>query len=65
MSSASPPAVRPLAQRLTLMPALRAHDPSPAVALRLLTDLGVLAPHDLPIRILPEDAKALDGWRFA
>ena len=26
---------------------------------------GILAPHDLPLRIRPADPSALDGWRFA
>jgi hypothetical protein len=26
---------------------------------------GVLGERDLPLRIVPEDASALDGWRFA
>ena len=59
-----PAAARPLAQRLALMAAVSRRDAKPAAALRLLTDLGVLAPHDLPLRILPAAPKALDGWRF-
>jgi hypothetical protein len=61
-----PAAMRSLARRLALMPALRVPDaPRPAGALRRLTQLGILAPHDLPLRILPDTPKALDGWRFA
>jgi hypothetical protein len=26
---------------------------------------GILAPHDLPLRIRPADPASLDGWRFA
>jgi hypothetical protein len=26
---------------------------------------GVLAPRDLPMRIIPQNPRALDGWRFA
>jgi hypothetical protein len=60
-----PATARPLARRLVLMPSLRRPDARPPAALRLLTDLGILAPHDLPLRILPEDPETLDGWRFA
>jgi hypothetical protein len=30
-----------------------------------LIGAGILAPHDLPLRIRPADPAALDGWRFA
>ncbi len=30
-----------------------------------LIGAGILAPHDLPLLIRPEDRTALDGWRFA
>jgi hypothetical protein len=60
-----PAAMRPLVQRLALMPAVRHRDARPAAALRLLTQMSVLAPQDLPIRIVPEAPEALDGWRFA
>jgi cupin superfamily protein len=33
--------------------------------LAALIEHGLLAPRDLPLRILPEDPRALDGWRFA
>jgi hypothetical protein len=33
-------------------------------ALAPLLDHGIVAPQDLPLRILPDDASALDGWRF-
>jgi hypothetical protein len=59
-----PAAARPLAQRLALMAALSPRDARPAAALRLLSDLGVLAPHDLPLRIVPETPENLDGWGF-
>jgi hypothetical protein len=32
---------------------------------RALLAHGILAPHDLPLRIVPDDPSALDGWRFA
>jgi len=30
-----------------------------------LLDLGILGGRDLPLRIVPENPRALDGWRFA
>jgi hypothetical protein len=30
-----------------------------------LLDAGILGPRDLPLRIIPQDPRALDGWRFA
>ena len=60
-----PLAARPLAQSLAAMPrfdvpvARRA----PAALARLL-EHGILGPQDLPLRIIPADAQALDGWRF-
>jgi hypothetical protein len=53
-----------LARRLAMMPVLdvaRGH----ATATGLLMRHGVLAPQDLPLRILPDEPAALDGWRFA
>jgi hypothetical protein len=29
-----------------------------------LLDHGIVAPQDLPRRIIPDDTDALDGWRF-
>ena len=52
-----------LARRLSTMPALRRS--GLAAAGRPLLDVGVLGPRDLPLRIVPANAKALDGWRFA
>ena len=60
-----PAAMHPLARGLQLMPAMRARAARSSAALQRLTRLGILAPHDLPLRILPEDPRALDGWRFA
>ncbi|HET7874537.1 MAG TPA: cupin domain-containing protein [Methylomirabilota bacterium] len=61
-----PARVRPLAALLALMPAL----PRAAVArdrdtLRALLAYGILGPRDLPLRIVPAEPKALDGWNFA
>jgi hypothetical protein len=54
---------RGLARRLAMMPTVpRGGD---AAATSVLLRQGLLAPHDLPLRILPDDPAALDGWRFA
>jgi hypothetical protein len=60
-----PAAVGPLAARLALMPVLRGRAASETPALRRLTRLGILGPHDLPLRIIPDAPRSLDGWRFA
>jgi hypothetical protein len=59
-----PLGARPFARRLGAMPALRRAD-VPRAVLATLVAHGVLAPEDLPLAIVPEDPKALDGWRFA
>lgn len=56
-----PAAARPLAARLSTMPAVKR---APRAAAALL-DHGLLAPEDLPLTIVPDAPKALDGWRFA
>jgi mannose-6-phosphate isomerase-like protein (cupin superfamily) len=57
----APAAVRALATRLIGMPAVavRGSVAAPLVA------LGVLAPEDLPLAVVPDTPRALDGWRFA
>lgn len=58
-----PARLRALAARLELMPRLdgvRALD-----GLAPLVARGLLGPEDLPLRILPDRPRALDGWRFA
>jgi mannose-6-phosphate isomerase-like protein (cupin superfamily) len=52
-----------LASRLGTMPALRRNDLGRGA--QPLLDLGILGPRDLPLRILPRNPRALDGWRFA
>ncbi len=59
-----PRSARDLARRLAMMPAL-ARGGRDAAAKALLLRHGLLAPHDLPLRILPDEPGALDGWRFA
>ncbi len=43
------------------MPAVAADAPAAAP----LVALGVLAPEDLPLVLVPAAPRALDGWRFA
>jgi len=62
--------VRPLAAQLATMPSFRRPAPGRArrragAALALLERHGIVAPQDLPLRIVPDDPAALDGWRFA
>ena len=61
-----PPVARSLARRLALMPSL----PMPASgrarrAVEELAARGIVGAQELPLRVVPEDPKALDGWRFA
>jgi hypothetical protein len=57
-----PAAARRLARHLPGMAALSPAAAGPA--LPALLAHGIVAPHDLPIAVLPEDPRALDGWRF-
>jgi mannose-6-phosphate isomerase-like protein (cupin superfamily) len=52
------------AARLPLMPRLP-RTLARAAGLEPLIDAGILGPHDLPLRIRPDNPAALDGWRFA
>jgi mannose-6-phosphate isomerase-like protein (cupin superfamily) len=58
-----PARLRPFARDLALMPAVvgarREGDLAPLLA------HGILADQDLPLRVVPDDLAALDGWRFA
>jgi hypothetical protein len=56
-----PRSARPLASRLSTMPVLQ-HAGASATA---LLEHGVLAGEDLPLTIVPDAPRALDGWRFA
>jgi cupin superfamily protein len=52
-----------LASRLATMPSL---DRSAlGGGAQPLVDAGILGPRDLPLRIVPQRPRALDGWRFA
>jgi len=52
------------ADQLALMPWLP-RAAARAAGLEPLVEAGLLGPHDLPLRIRPDDPAALDGWRFA
>lgn len=52
------------ARRLVTMPIWEGMSPPGARPLAALVEHGVLAPRDLPLRILPAAPKELDGWRF-
>ena len=58
------PGARSLARRLAMMPSVPSGGRD-AAAKSVLVRHGLLAPHDLPLRIVPDDPGALDGWRFA
>jgi hypothetical protein len=58
-----PASAWPIAKRLSTMPTL-SRSTLPRAAQPLL-DLGILGPRDLPLRIVPKNPRALDGWRFA
>ncbi len=58
-----PAGARSLAARLGPMPALRRSTLGRGA--RPLLDAGILGPRDLPLRIIPTNPRALDGWRFA
>jgi hypothetical protein len=61
-----PTAAEPLARALATMPSLTRGEAREANgALGLLLAHGILGDEDLPLRIVPDDPKALDGWRFA
>jgi hypothetical protein len=52
-----------LASRLSTMPSLKHLDLGRGS--QPLLDAGILGPRDLPLRIIPKNPRALDGWRFA
>jgi hypothetical protein len=56
-----PRSAQPLASRLSTMPLVEHAGPAAAA----LLEHGVLAAEDLPLTIVPEAPRALDGWRFA
>jgi hypothetical protein len=61
-----PAAARDFARRLALMPSFPLPSTQEArVALAPLLEYGIVAPQDLPLRIIPADPRTLDGWRFA
>ncbi len=61
-----PAGARPLADQLAMMPSLeRPRGSRGKTALAPLLAHGLVGSQDLPLRILPDDVDALDGWRFA
>jgi hypothetical protein len=56
---------RPFGDWLALMPSFASPVTEHARrALAPLLALGIVAPQDLPLRIVPDEPRALDGWRF-
>jgi hypothetical protein len=61
-----PASAHALARRLAVMTWWQGVGVPPrGSALALLAAQGLVAPRDLPLRIIPAAPKALDGWRFA
>jgi hypothetical protein len=60
-----PPGVRSVAGHLALMSSFPAPGRRARAAFAPLLEQGIVAPQDLPLRIIPADPEALDGWRFA
>jgi hypothetical protein len=55
----------PLARGLASMPCFRSAKGRTRAALAPLLERGIVGPQDLPLRIIPSDPAALDGWRFS
>lgn len=53
-----------LVSRLAAMPVLERAAAGDARTLAALVRRGLLAPHDLPRRVVPAQPRGLDGWRF-
>jgi hypothetical protein len=65
-TSRFPVAARAIARALALMPSItRPRGARQSAAVASLIAAGLLGARDLPLRIVPDDVKALDGWRFA
>jgi cupin superfamily protein len=63
---ALPAAARAFARQLALMPSFPAAvSPAAHATVAALGARGIVAPHDLPLRILPDRPRRLDGWKFA
>jgi hypothetical protein len=61
-----PMAARPATARLSAMPSWRARlSAAEKRELAPLIEHGILAPRDLPLRLVLDNPRALDGWRFA
>lgn len=59
-----PAAARGLARRLALMPSFPRPRATARRALAFLVEHGIVAPQELPLRIVPEAPGKLDGWKF-
>jgi hypothetical protein len=60
-----PASAHAVSLRLASMPSLPAPTvPRRRAALAPLIEHGIVGPQELPLRIVPDDASALDGWRF-
>jgi hypothetical protein len=60
-----PAALRPIAAKLVAMPSWRVPSGSRGHGFATLVEHGLVGPRELPLRIIPADPEALDGWRFA
>jgi JmjC domain len=61
-----PARAHPAARRLAAMPSWREVTARARMgALAPLIEHGLVAPRDLPLRIIPADPRALDGWKFS
>jgi hypothetical protein len=61
-----PIVARPLALCLTAMPWFTVPSTRRApAAIQSLLEHGLVGPQDLPLRIIPSNPRALDGWRFS
>jgi hypothetical protein len=62
---ALPAAARALGRALGAMPSFARRELDGGPGVDVLVAHGVLGDEDLPLRIVPDDTAALDGWRFA
>ena len=60
-----PATLRPIAANLVAMPSWQVPPGSRSNRLVALVEHGLIGPRELPLRIVPADPDALDGWRFA
>jgi hypothetical protein len=60
-----PLAARGIAERLAMMPRFEVPNARGPSALAWFLEQGLVAPQDLPLRIIPSNPARLDGWRFS